>query len=141
VKTFGIVGLDEISFDAPEAAVLDEIDRRLRADGWATHVTVTRLLRDWQTLAISADRYIATIDDYTNDLAARDGLEIALGLCHGPLHAKLKASIDQADREFLARTRDDDDHVLGQFYRMDESAGWWWKRRPAAGPLAEYLAT
>jgi hypothetical protein len=133
--------LDELSFDATELAMLDEIGRHLRADGSAAHVTVVRLLRDWQTLAMSADRYVATIDDYTNDLTARDGLEIALGQCQGPLHDKLKASIEQADRDFVARTRTDDDNALGQFYRIDESAGWWWKCRPAAGPLAEYLAT
>jgi hypothetical protein len=133
--------LEELSFDATELAMLDEIGRRLRSDGWAAYVTVVRLLRDWQALAMSADRYVATIDDYTNDLTARDGLEIALGQCQGPLHAKLKASIEQADGEFRARTRNDDDNALGQFYRIGESAGWWWKRRPAAGPLAEYLAT
>jgi hypothetical protein len=134
-------GRKSSAFDAIELAMLDEISRRLRTDGWAAYVTVVRVLRDWQTLAMSADRYVATIEDYTNDLTARDGLEMVLGQCQGPLHAKLKASIEQADREFLVRTRNDDDDALGQLYRIDESAGWWWKRRPAAGPLAEYLAT
>ena len=132
---------EELNFDVSELATLDEIGRRLRADGWAAHVTVVRLLQDWQALAISADRYVLTVDDFTNDLTARDGLEIVLGWCEGTLHAKLKAPIEQADGEFIARTRDDDGSILGRFYRIDDSAGWWWKRRPAAGPLADYLAT
>jgi hypothetical protein len=56
-----------------------------------------------------------------------------------PLRAKLAISIEKADSEFLARTRDDTGSALGRYFRIDESSGWWWKRAPATGPLAEYL--
>ena len=80
----------EPSFDASEQAILDEIDRNLRAQGWAKHVTVEWLLREWRTLSTTVDRYMLTIDDYTNDLTSRDGLEIALANCHGPLQSRVR---------------------------------------------------
>ena len=131
----------ELSFDASEQTILDGIDRRLRAQGWAKHVTVDWLLREWQALSVSVDQYRPTIDDYTNDLTGRDGLEIVLTECDEPLRAKLMILIEKADSEFLARTQDDSGSALGRYYRIDESSGWWWKRIPAAGPLAEYLNT
>jgi hypothetical protein len=36
--------------------------------------------------------------------------------------------------------RDDVDGRLGRYYRVRPEDGWWWHRRPAAGPLADYLA-
>jgi hypothetical protein len=127
------------SFDAEEQAVLDEIGRRLRADGWANHVTAAWLLAAWDKLAASVDGYELTIDDYTNDLMARDGLEWVLGASPPPLHAKLLSWIETADHAFLAGTQDDGDGVLGSFIRIDETSGWWWKRTPRAGPLADSL--
>jgi hypothetical protein len=132
--------LEQPSFDSTEQAILDEVGRRLRADGWAAHVTVSRLLRNWQQLSISVDQYKLTIDDYTNDLTSRDGLELVLSQSPGALHTKLRQFVESADKEFLARTHEDKEKSLGRFYRIDEFSGWWWKRRPAAGPLAEYLA-
>jgi hypothetical protein len=127
------------SFDADEQAVLDEIGRRLRADGWANHVTAAWLLTTWDKLSTSVDGYELTIDDYTNELMARDGLEWALGACPQPLRVKLLSWIETADRAFVAGTQDDNDSVLGRFFRVDETSGWWWKRVPKAGPLAESL--
>jgi len=121
------------------APALDEIGHRLRARGWAAHVTVARLLRDWQRLSISVDQYKMTIDDYTNDLTARDALEIILTECRGPLGAKLRLLIEEIDNGFLARTQEDVGHALERYFQSDRSAGWWWKRRPGAGPLADFL--
>ncbi|SHK53408.1 hypothetical protein SAMN05444159_3508 [Bradyrhizobium lablabi] len=129
----------EPSFGASEQAVLDEIGHRLRARGWAAHVTVARLLRDWQKLSGSVDRYKMTIDDYTNDLTARDALEIVLAECQEPLRAKLRLPIEGADKEFLARTQEDVGHTLERYFQISQSSGWWWKRRPVTGPLAEFL--
>jgi hypothetical protein len=66
------------AFDASEQAVLTEIHCDLRAQGWAKHVTVERLLRKWLALSATVDGYDFTIDDYANDLTSRDGLEIVL---------------------------------------------------------------
>jgi hypothetical protein len=127
-------------FDTSEQAILNEIGQRLRAEGWAEHVTVERLLRNWHRLSVSVDRYIMTVDDYTNDLTARDGLEIVLTKCPERLGTKLRAHIELADQEFLARTLDDVEHTLGHYFRIDRRSGWWWHRKPTAGPLAEYLS-
>jgi hypothetical protein len=126
-------------FSASEQAALDEIGHSLRAQGWAAHVTVARLLRDWQQLSVSADQYQMTIDDYTNDLTARDALEIVLAQSQGPLGAKLRLLIEEIDKGFLARTQEDVEHVLERHFQSGRSAGWWWKRRPSAGPLADFL--
>jgi hypothetical protein len=134
-----MIHLDELRFDVSEQAILDRIERSLHAQGWAKHDTADGLLRDWRVLSVSVDRYRFTIDEYTDDLTGRDALEIVLSECDEPLRAKLLLSIDQADSEFLARTQRDTESVLARFFRIDESSGWWWKRIPAAGPLADYL--
>lgn len=130
---------EALSFDTSERATLDRIDGRLRAQGWAKHVTTVRLLRDWQALCTSVNRYRGTIDDYTNDLTTRDGLEVVLRECDEPLRTKLVTLIEQADGEFLAATQVDTGRVLRRYFRINESSEWWWKRTPTAGPLAEYL--
>ncbi|HEY2048509.1 MAG TPA: hypothetical protein VGH03_04155 [Caulobacteraceae bacterium] len=124
------------NFDAAEQAVLDELGRRLRAEGWANHVTVEWLLAAWGELSGSVAGYELTVDDYANELMARDGLEWTLGACADPLRAKLQAWIEAADGVFIAATEPDDDGSLG---RADETSGWWWKRRPKTGPLADSL--
>jgi hypothetical protein len=102
-------------------------------------VTVTRLLQGWQDLSASVDQYVSTVYDYTNDLTGRDALELVLAECQEPLRTKLRLFIEEADGQFLARTREDAGRSLERYFRIDESSGWWWKRRPATGPLAEYL--
>ena len=128
------------NFDHPERAALDEIGRQLRSEGWAQHVTIQSLLETWRDLALGVDQYECTIDDYTNDLCSRDGLELALSRADLPLSAKLLSVIEAADHEFCLRTAHDGGTAVGQYCRIDESSGWWWRRRPVAGPLADYLA-
>ncbi len=132
--------LAELGLDPSDQAVLDEIGTSLRARGWADFVTVTWLLGSWRDLALEVRQYTATVDDYTNDLTARDALEIVLAECPEPLRTKLKSAIEQADKEFLAGTQDDADHSLETYFRINPSSGWWWKRTPRSGSLAEYLA-
>ena len=126
-------------FSISEQAALEEIDQSLRAQGWAAHAKVTWLLREWQALSASVDRYDLTIDDYTNDLTARDGLEIALATCPEPLRSKLERVVESADEQFVTRTQEDIGHTLGRYFRIDEASGWWWKRTPDVGQLAELL--
>jgi len=127
------------SFDPAEQASLAEIGRRLHAEGWANHVTVAWMLAEWDELSRAVDGYDLSVDDYTNDLTARDGLEWTLSECGQALRAKLSSWIEVADRTFIARTQMDDDSALGSHFRVDESSGWWWKRRPMQGPLADSL--
>ncbi|WP_164093736.1 hypothetical protein, partial [Stenotrophomonas maltophilia] len=83
--------------------------------------------------------YGLTIENYSNDLWVRDGLEYALNECDEPLSTKLKLAIAEADNDFLARTEADLEQRLGRHCHLNE--GWWWKRRPKAGPMAEFLAS
>jgi hypothetical protein len=129
----------KLRFDDDDLAVLGEIGHRLRARGWAAHVTVPRLLREWQKLSARVDHYTAMIEEYLNDLMARDGLEIALEECHEPLRTKLMIAVAEADNEFLARTQEDVGQVLARYFHIKPSAEWWWRRRPVVGPLAELL--
>lgn len=130
----------DIEFAPSEKGQVDEIDRDLRAQGWATHVTVDSLLRDSKQLAASVDRYEMTVDDYTNDLTARDGLELVLAMCQEPLRSKLRARVAAADDELRHRTMDDDEGAVGRYFRVTDASGWWWKRKPSGGALADYLA-
>jgi hypothetical protein len=134
----------QLSFDASERAVLDEVDRDLSAQGWgkgwAVPLTVVWLLRNWQIIAEKVNQYDLTIDDYTNDLTTRDALDIVLVKCAEPLRTKLKIYIETCDREFIARTEEDIENTMGRFYLIDTSSEWWWRRKPKRGLLAQYLA-
>jgi hypothetical protein len=132
--------LPEPRFEASDQTVLDTLWDLLRARGWAAHADVPALLQDWRKLAVSVDGYQLNIDYYTNDVMARDALEIVLGECQTPFRAKLRRYVEDADAAFLARTEEDSGSRLGRYFRVDESSGWWWKRRPAGGPLATFLA-
>jgi hypothetical protein len=122
-----------------ERAVLDSIGASLQSRGWAKFITVERLIRDWQRVARRAGDYQDTVDDYTNDLTARDGLAIVLSECPSPLRERLRPLIDDADNCFRDGTIDDQEGRLSRFFRIDHDSGWWWKRRPRVGPLADYL--
>ena len=128
--------LPDLELD-PSEIIFDEIGAKLRGDGWAHFVTIPGLLKSWRLLASTAAQYEYTVDDYTDDLTSRDGLEIALAECPEPLLAKLKSAVEQADKEFLAGTQDDVTHSLEEYFRI--RAGWWWRRTPRSGSLAKYL--
>lgn len=128
----------ELELDSSEQAILDEIGAQLRAGEWADFVTVARLLRDWRTLARQAPEYAFSVYDYLNDLTGRDGLEAVLKKCPQPLRTKMKSAVEEADKEFLAGTQDDATRSLKNHFRI--GAGWWWRRIPRSGYLAEYLA-
>jgi hypothetical protein len=131
----------EPNFSASEQAVLDEIGRHLHARGWAGHVTVEVLLQDWEELSTSVNGYKLTIDDYTNDLTSRDALKTVLAQCPEPLRTKLRLRIERADSEFAMLTKEDVDRTLGRYFQITDASDWWWKRKPADGPLAAFLST
>ena len=118
---------------------VDRLTDRLRAEGWASHVTVERLVRSWDTLAAEVSNYAATIDDYTNDVTSRDALQEVVGWASPPLAAALSVPVGLADERFAAATTDDGGAAVGEYFRIAHHAGWWWRRRPTSGPLADYL--
>ena len=128
-----------VMWNEEERAVLRSIGASLRSRGWAHFVTVERLIANWQGMAREAGQYENEVDDYTNDLTSRDGLAIVLSECPSPLRERLQALIDEADDFFRQGTVEDPDGRLGRYFRIDDRSGWWWKRRPRAGPLADYL--
>lgn len=110
-------------FDAFEQAALDRVGDQLRARGWAQHVTIPRLLKTWHAVSRGVDSYRLTIDDYTNDLCARDGLEIALSEADVSLKAKPLSIVSEADRAFMARTAHDEGVALQRYYRLHAASG------------------
>lgn len=119
-----------------EAATLTQ---RLQDDRWASHVTVGWLLHEWGQLADEVDHYELTIDDYTNDLTARDAIELVLSWSSDTFAAWVAPVVGEADQRFMDRTVPDNNGLLDRYFRIAEDAGWWWRRLPAAGPLSDYL--
>lgn len=115
----------EPRFNASEQAVLDDISDRLRAQGWAKHVSIESLLADWRAFSVSVTHDAMTVEDYTNELIVRDGLEIVLAECPETLRLKVEHALRKADTEFLALTQEDLGRTLERYSRVDPSAGWW----------------
>ena len=123
-----------------ERQVLDDLTRDLHARGWASHVTVENLLGTWREVAHDVNRYKLTVDDFTNDLTARDALEEVLRHCRNEeVCKKLMTNIDEADQNYRAATDEDGGVALSRYYRVDSASGWWWRRCPRSGALADYL--
>jgi hypothetical protein len=116
------------------------LEEALRAAGWADHTSITRELSTWTQLSVEVNRYRLTVDDYTNDLTSRDYLAEVTARASGDLRAALSGQLAAADDRFRASTIEDTDRRLGRYIRIGPDRGWWWHRRPASGPLAEYLA-
>ena len=112
---------------------------RLRDEGWASHVTAENLVRTWEQVAHGLDTYDATIDDYTNDITARDALAEILGWAEPPFRQEVECRIASADRRIRAATVDDAGAAVGRYFRIETKDGWWWRCRPTSGPLAEWL--
>lgn len=114
------------------------VTQRLHDEGWAWHVKVDQLFQEWGQLAVKVDDYELTVDDYTNDLTARDAITLVLSWCSDQFGTWAKPLVDEADQRFRDRTAPDEG-VLGRYLRISEDAGWWWRRRPVSGPLGDYL--
>lgn len=130
-----------MSDDILREAEADDLSEALRRAGWAPHTSVVRELACWERLGREVNLYKATIDDYTNDLCSRDYLADALAKASGQLHTALAERVNAADATFRKATIDDTDGLVGRYYRVDAEDGWWWRARPASGPLADYLET
>jgi hypothetical protein len=128
------------TFSTQQQAELDRIGDLLRDDGWSSFVTVNGLLRNWSQLSAEVPDYPGTIDDYTNDLTSRDGLEMALQRCSPALRPLLQDRVESSDARYRSGTTYDGGAALAQF--LDHgNRGWWWQRRPVSGRLADDLAS
>jgi hypothetical protein len=119
---------------------VQRIEAALRDEGWADHVSLARQLRVWTSLSEEVNSYTATVDDYTNDLCTRDYLAEVASRASSHLRTTIEDHLASADEAFRASTVEDADGRLGRFFRIQPKDGWWWHRRPASGPLADYLA-
>ena len=111
----------------------------MRSTGWAPHTSLQRELAGWNRLSLEVNSYVATIDDYTNDVCSRDYVAQVMSDASDTLRAEIEEHVVPADERFLSSTVVDDDDRIGRYHRVDLKDGWWWRRRPAAGPLAQYL--
>ena len=120
---------------------VQRIEADLRDAGWADHASMARELRTWARLSEEVNAYTATVDDYTNDLCSRDYLAAMAARASSGLRSVLDEQVASTDESFRRATVEDTDGRLGRYYRIELKDGWWWRRRPASGPLADYLAT
>ncbi len=121
-------------------ALVADIERGLRAEGWAEHTSVSHELQMWARLGQTVGTYSMTVDDYTNDLCSRDYLDLALVRLPAEARARLTGLVAPLDEAFRSDTVADDCGLLWRFFRVGVDAGWWWFRIPRGGPLAEYLS-
>ncbi len=119
---------------------MQRIEAALRDGGWAGHASLTRELRAWARLSEEVNTYTATVDDYTNDLCSRDYLAAVAERASTGLRSAIDEQVASSDEAFRRATVDDTDARLGQYFRIERRDGWWWRRRPSSGPLADYLA-
>ena len=101
---------------------------------------IARELRIWTRLADDVNTYASTADDYTNDLCPRDYLEVAMARASIGLRSAIDQQVATADELFRRQTVEDQQGRLGRYFRIERKDGWWWRRRPSSGPLADYLA-
>jgi hypothetical protein len=117
-----------------------QIEVALAQAGWAEHARLEREFRVWSRLAQEVNAYIATVDDYTNDLCSRDYIAEFAARASCGLRTAIEERVSPADETFRGATVGDDDARLGRHFRIDQESAWWWHRRPSSGPLADYLA-
>lgn len=119
---------------------VQRIEAALRESGWADHTSLDREARVWTRLSEEVNNYMATVDDYTNDLCSRDYLAEVASRASNGLRGRIEHQVAAADETFRASTVEDTDKRLTQYFRIQPDDGWWWHRRPSSGPLADYLA-
>jgi hypothetical protein len=115
------------------------IEVALREAGWASHTSLARELRVWTRLSQEVNAYTATVDDYTNDVCSRDYIAEVASQASSGLREAIDEQVASADESFRSATIEDSDERIGRYFRIGPEDAWWWHRRPAAGPLADYL--
>src|SRR5690349_15802528 len=91
-------------FNVADQGPVRSFEEAMRREGWAAHVTVAGSRDVWRQLAAGINTYKLTIDDYTNDLYARNYLQRAVRDLPAPLNDSLSRQVDELDRLFRANT-------------------------------------
>jgi hypothetical protein len=124
--------ISALTLSPRERAFLDSIGEGLRAEGWASFVTVQREFASWSYTAADLARRPSDMDlEFANDLASRDVIQMAIDGASASLRYRLEDLVAPIDREFRSVTVEDSDRLLGRGVRIREGAGWWWQRIPA----------
>ena len=134
-----VVRIGETGVVTDESEV-QRIEAALRESGWADHASLDREAGAWTRLSEEVNTYMATVDDYTNDLCSRDYLAEVASRASDDLRGRIEHQVAAADETFRASTVEDTDERLKRYFRIQSGDGWWWHRRPSSGSLADYLA-
>jgi hypothetical protein len=114
-------------------SVLDA-GRRLHEAGWREAWTVNDRLDAWRQLVdhVEQGHYTMTVDDYTNDLAVREWLDLARPLLTESVRQRVDQELAPLDARFREATFEPSRRLPGGSDR-------WWCRLPIrlAGELAE----
>ena len=87
------------------------------------------------------DRTVWNEHDLAGTLFVRDFLQEALDGLPAPLRERLAVVVDAADEEFRSYTVDDPAARMSRIAEVEPGGrGWWWRRVPETGPIAEDLA-
>jgi hypothetical protein len=117
------------------AAYLARFREIVRQNGWPDSTTPAELLDRWMGLASSAEEgYRWTIDEYLNELTARDLLEKVVNdpILEGEADVQeLRARVEAADHRLRA--------VLRQDVQIGEPGQPWWRRGVLSRAGDEYV--
>src|SRR5262245_29395595 len=91
-----------------------QIEVTLAQAGWAEHARLEREFRVWSRLALEANTYTASVDDYTNDLCSRDYIAEFAARASSGLRTGIEERVSPADETFRKATVEDDDARLGR---------------------------
>jgi hypothetical protein len=125
---------------AEDYASIDRAESALRAQGWTSRLTLSSALGAWKVLIDEVGAgYQWSIDEYTNDLTVRDWLDQAWPLLSQRVRDARDPELAALDQRWRAATVDDGGAMVGRYFCVDASSGWWWRRRPRVieGEFAE----
>jgi len=129
----------DLNLDPNERAAVETIEARLSQRA-GFPITIRKLLSNWESFVAQIERgYDLSIDEYANDLSARDTLEDVLRSLPKGTHTKISGVLSSTDRRFERATCPDSTHAVERFIQPGTS--WWWARIPVKliEPLASAL--
>jgi hypothetical protein len=87
------------------------------------------------------DRTVWNEHDLAGSLFVRDFLQEALDKLPEPVRERMTVIVDGSDERFRSYTVDDPSARTARIAEVEPvGRGWWWRRAPETGPIAEDLA-
>lgn len=134
---FDDVEIDEI---AAHPVILGEDTERDAIDlaiSWSAHVSKI----DADRVLPWSDRSVWTEYDLAAALHMRDFVQMALDRIPTKLRDRMQQVVDATDEQFRSYTIDDPRGRMATVAGVDLAGrGWWWRRVPETGPIAQDLA-